>query len=89
MEKKVQSMIQSTENKGSPLVSSCPTELHNFVTKEKMNQRIREDLLNSTALGKEKYVLFRRNVYVDKTQRLSATIHRSNLHSMFFFTNPE
>ena len=79
MEDQIQGMVHFIENKGSPLSLCCPTVLQNFVTKEQMTDDIRNDLLNASKRGKEKYMEFRKDVFIEKSRRLSATIHRSNL----------
>ena len=82
MEDQIQNMIHYIENKGSPFTSSCPTILQNFVTKQQMTHDIRNDLLNASQKGKAKYLEFRKEVFIEKSRRLSATIHCSNLKSM-------
>ena len=82
MEDQIQNMIHYIENKGSPFTSSCPTILQNFVTKQQMTHDIRNDLLNASQKGKAKYLEFRKEVFIEKARRFSATIHRSNLKSM-------
>ena len=82
MEDQIQNMIYYIENKGSPFTSSCPTILQNFVTKQQMTHDIRNDLLNASQKGKAKYLEFRKEFFIEKSRRLSATIHRSNLKSM-------
>ena len=47
-----------------------------------MSSNIREDLLNSSVKGRDKYVSFREEILADKIVRISATIHRINLKNM-------
>ena len=75
----LQEMMRFIEEKGSPLsVGTSPT-LQNFATKELMSDNIRNDMLNAYTKGKEKYLTFRKERFLQKTTRISNTIHRANL----------
>ena len=82
VEDQIQTMIHYIESKGSPLISSSPSILQNFLTKQQMTHDIRNDLLNASQKGKVKYLEFRKEVFIEKSRQLSATIHRSNLKGM-------
>ena len=75
----VQSMMKFIEERGSPFSADCPTELHNFVTKQLMTEEIREDVLNASEKGKKKYQAFHSEMFINKTGKLRDTIHRENL----------
>ena len=78
----LQEMMRFIEEKGSPLsVGTSPT-LQNFATKELMSDNIRNDMLNAYTKGKEKYLTFRKERFLQKTTRISNTIHRANLKTM-------
>ena len=47
-----------------------------------MTDTVREDLRNSTEEGKNKYIDFRSKRLLDKSERISATIHRNNFKNM-------
>ena len=78
----VQDMMKFIEERGSPLSANCPTELHNFVTKQMMTAEIRHDVLNASEKRQSKYKTFHRERIVDKTVKLNDTIHRENLKTM-------
>ena len=52
-----------------------------------MNEEIRNDVVNATSRGTERYSYFRKEVMVDKTSRLHHTIHRLNLATMINIRN--
>ena len=74
-ESDVQLLTKYIEQKGSPFSKSCPNNLQNFVTKELMTDNIRTSLLNSTEIGKDKYMDFRQKRISEKK--------RSNYHKQF------
>ncbi len=78
----IQAVIEFMEEKGSPLSDQTPCILHNFVTKEVMTEDIRNDVLNAFVRGKEKYLSFRPTRFIQKSIRLSESIHRTNLKTM-------
>ena len=88
LENQVQSVIRFIETKGSPLSGSAPKTLHNFVSKEIMPEVVRTDLLNASDTGKERYIEHRSNKFVQKTERISATIHKMNLSNMSSANKP-
>jgi len=47
-----------------------------------MSKDIRNDMLNAFTNGKEKYLTFRKERFLEKTTRISDTIHRANLKTM-------
>ena len=72
----VRKVILFIEERGSPFSKSTPKELQNFISKEMMPEVVRSDLLNSSDIGKDKYLEFRNKIFVEKSGRISATIHR-------------
>lgn len=78
----IQEMMRFIEEKGSPLSLDASKTLQNFVTKEVMSDDIKTDMLNAFSKGKEKYLNFRKERFVTKTERISSTIHRTNLKTM-------
>ena len=82
LEDQIQKVIHFMEEKGSPLSEDCPKTLQNFVSKEIMTGTVLEDLLNSAEKGKNKYIDFRSKRLLDKSERISATIHRNNFKNM-------
>ena len=89
LKNQVQNVIHFIEEKGSPLSGSTPKTLHNFVSKEIMPEDVRRDLINSTDTGKKTYIEFRDKRFVQKTDRLSSTIHKMNLSNMSSGIKPE
>ena len=81
-ESEIQKMMQFVDAKGSPLSPGAPSVLENIVTKEVMSDEIRNDLLNIFRKGEEKYLAFRKERLVEKTIRISSTIHRTNMKTM-------
>ena len=75
-------MIQYIDAKGSPFAADAPTTLQNIVTKEIMSEKVRHDILMASTKGKEKYIAYRKCVFVEKSQRISSTINRLNLNTM-------
>ena len=80
----VQAMVglQFIEEKGSPMSRDACETLQNFVTKELMSTDIRNEILNAVSKGKEKYLSLRKNRFLTKTQRITNSIHRTNLKTM-------
>ena len=74
-------MITYIESHENPIHVSPGTEpkLHNILTQEIMTDDIREDILNASQKGQELYDNFRHERYVEKSKRLSETIHRTNI----------
>ena len=81
-ESHVQAMIDFIEDKGSPLSVTASCTLQNFVTKEIMSEDIRNDMLKAFSKGKELYLTFRLQKFVQKTTRLAESIKRTNLRTM-------
>ena len=81
-ESHIQNMIQYIDAKGSPFAADAPTNLQNIVTKEIMSEKVRHDILMASTKGKEKYIAYRKCVFVEKSQRISSTINRLNLNTM-------
>ena len=52
-----------------------------------MEKDIRNDMLNAFAKGKQKYLTFRLIRFVQKSTRLSETIHQTNLKTMKTISN--
>ena len=77
------------EYKGSPIFSSSSPILQNVVTKEIMSLDIRNDLIGhdenclpAFKSGEAKYLAYRKERFLEKTTKISETIHRSNLRTM-------
>ena len=81
-ERHIHAITKFIEEKGSPLAACSSPTLHNFVTKEMMPEDIRKDMLNAVEKGKEKYLAFRRERFIEKSARISSTIHHANLKPM-------
>ena len=82
IEDQIQKVLNFIEEKGSPVSKYCTTILQNVVSKQLMTEEIRENLLNFTDLGKKKYCQFRSKVLLEKSTRISTSIHRLNLKNM-------
>ena len=78
----IHAITKFIEEKGSPLAACSFRTLHNFVTKEMMPEDIWIDMLNAVEKGKEKYLAFRRERFIEKSACISSTIHRTNLKPM-------
>ena len=74
-------MIEYMLEHENPVHVSGTTEpkLHNILTQEIMSEDIRNNMLKVTDIGKELYTSFRRERYIEKSKRLSDTIHRTKL----------
>ena len=81
-EGQIQAVMKFIEEKGSPLSPDACETLQNFVTKELMPSDIRDDILNALQRGEQKYLLLRSSRFSEKTTRISASIHRTNLKTM-------
>ena len=81
-ERHLHAITKFIEEKGSPLAACSSPTLHNFVTKEMMPEDIRKDMLNAVEKGKEKYLAFRRERFIEKSARISSTLHGTNLKPM-------
>lgn len=81
-EEQIQKMMKIVEEKGNPVAKDSPKILHNFVTKEVMSERIRNDLLNCMSIAENMYEEFRMNRLVTKSIKLRDTIHKNNLRTM-------
>jgi hypothetical protein len=79
-EANIQAILDVIEKNENPFLTP-PKEkrLHNIITKEVMSENIREQLLNVERIGNDAYKKHRRERYIEKTVRLSDTIHRTNL----------
>ena len=79
-EANIQAILNVIEKNENPFLTP-PKEkmLHNILTKEVMSEDIREQLLNVERIGNDTYEKLRRERYIEKTVRLSDTIHRTNL----------
>ena len=65
----------------NPAVVSSLTvgKLHNILTQQIMTDGIRQSLLNMKSTGTELYTQFRKDRYIQKIVKISATIHRYRL----------
>lgn len=80
-ESKVDKMIACILNYENPLEVKKTTELklHNFLTRAIMRDEIQDSLLSVQETGLNLYNKFRKERLVEKTKRLSDTIHRNNV----------
>ena len=69
----------SEKNENPFLTPPKEKMLHNILTKEVKSEDIREQLLNVERIGNDTYEKLCRERYIEKTVRLSDTIHRTNL----------
>ena len=78
----IQNMMKFIEERGSPFSADCPTEVHNFGTKQVMTEEIRKGVLNASEEGKKKYQAFNSERIINKTGQPRDTIHRGNLKTV-------
>ena len=85
----IQGIMKFIEDKGSPLFSASSPVLQNFVTKEIMSLDIRNDLIGhdekflpAFKSGEAKYLVYRKERFLQKCTKISETIHRSILKTM-------
>ncbi len=80
-ETNVTDMISYIETYDKPFSITPTTEhkLHNVISQEIMTDDIRKDVMNIEDTGSHLYADFRKQRFVDKSQRLSDTIHRNSV----------
>lgn len=78
--KDILTYVQSHENPFT-VEERKEKKLHNILTQEIMPDVVREQLLCLQDIGAEKYGTFRNERLINKTKRLSDTIHRTNLQT--------
>ncbi len=79
-ENNIQAMITFITKSENPFeIPSNEPRLHNIVTQEVMSDDIRAQLLNVLLIGADSYQKLRQERFVNKSVRLSDTIHRTNL----------
>ena len=59
--------------------TNIPITLHSFVTKQRVDDTIKIRYMKVIENGLEEYQKFRTERYVEKTDKLSATIHKISL----------
>ena len=82
-EEKVKSMVDYIRLRENPFdIDNIPNvKLHNILTKEEMDDNIRNDLLNIEKIGLELYTKLRQERFVKKEKKISDTMHRANLNN--------
>ena len=79
-EKKVQAIIATIERNENPFqFVPWQVKLHNILTQEVMPDDIRSQLLSGMETGTKAYEALRKERFVEKSVRVSSTIHRTNL----------
>ncbi|KAG1696934.1 Alpha-N-acetylgalactosaminidase [Nymphon striatum] len=79
-ERYVQAILAVIERNENPFQGgTVELKLHNILTQEVMTGEIRKQLLGVNEIGTAAYEKFRRERFVEKSVRLSSTIHRTNL----------
>ena len=79
-EGKVQAIIATIERNENPFeLHPEQVKLHNILTREVMSDDIRSQLLSVKEIGTKAYETLRKERFVEKSVRLSSTIHRTNL----------
>ena len=83
-EEKVKSMVDYIRLRENPFdIDNIPNvKLHNILTKEEMDDNIRNDLLNIEKIGLELYTKLRQERFVKKEKKISDTMHRANLKTL-------
>ena len=67
-------------NRGNPFIIQAPgIKLHNFVTKQLADEEVSARLLQALENGNRCYKEFRKERFLEKTKKLSATITKRNL----------
>ncbi len=79
----IQAMMTHIEEIGSPLSSQDASKtLANLVTKEVMPEDIKNDMLNAFAGRSKKYLVFRKERFIEKATHIGNTIHCTHLRTM-------
>ena len=77
--KKLFDFVNARVNPFNKPVAKVP--LYNFITNQKVNPDVEERLLNVLVNGQDIYLQIRKETFVDKTRKLTDTIHRRMLPS--------
>ena len=81
-ERDIVSIIDVIERNENPFASTVQTsKLHNLMTNEVASDQISQQLLDAENIGKASYAKFREERFVNKSVRISDTIHRTNLNT--------
>ena len=81
-ERNVQAIMDVIERNENPFqIAPMELKLHNILTQEVMTDDIRTQLLQVKDIGSAAYNMFRKQRLVEKTLRLSSTIHGTNLQT--------
>ena len=79
-EKNVQLLIDFILRHENPFHTEFQhTELHNIITKEVMSDEVSQEILSMQIIGSEVCSKLRQERYIDKSLKLSDTIHRTNI----------
>ena len=79
-EGKVQAIISTIERNENPFqLDPYQVKLHNILTQEVVSDDIRSQLLSVKEIGTKAYETLKKERFVEKSVRLSSTIHRTNL----------
>ena len=80
-EQTIGKMLQYIVNKENPfaITASTDSSLYNILTQQIMSAEIRNDLLSIFSQGKDRYLSFRRERFIEKTKAILSTITRANI----------
>ena len=88
-EKNIQAIIKLIERYENPfLIPTVEARLHNIMTNEVATEDIKKQLLNAETIGKTAYEIFRKERFITKEVRISATIHKTNLKTFALLHQP-
>ena len=77
--KAIEKVTDFLDQRGNPFSVSSTGPLHNLKTGEKIPQDVADNYISFFDHGKAGYELFRKERFIDKSKKLSDTIHRVNL----------
>lgn len=80
-EANITNMLQYIQLYVNPFRVAATTgiKLHNIINQEVINEEVGENVLNVEAKGLLQYTEFRRDYFLNKSKKLTDTIHRNNL----------
>ena len=80
-EEKIKDMITFIVSNENPMdvTNVVESKLHNILTQEIMTDEIRKDLLHIEETSQDLYTKFRKDRFIEKTDGISDTIHRTKL----------
>ena len=88
-EQRVQAIIATIERNENPFqLVPDQVKLHNILTQEVMSDDIRSQLLLVMEIRTKAYETLRKERFVEKSVRLSSTIHRTNLKTFLSIHKP-